>query len=364
MQKLYSLPKAELLCNSGSNVISIHQGVQEREQLAQLHVLTIIEPTLDRNPVVNLEPERLRGVVYDDGMAHVAPKHREVLQVVAVHAHTRVSEDAVANQAALRVQNVEQLLGVDALGRREHNHLKLLRHLLHERVQSRPPPHVDLVFLVVEVHWEGEVYLGCVVVAGWAGGAILLQAGVHQRLVQVQHQRYPRCAARLGRQQDGARELHALLQRWELLDEKVWIKLVFLFFLLLLQLEAAALVDIVNVLTRQPTCLRLQNCARLLRGFHLPQPVRRLRRLHLRLRRALARLLTPAALALLGSAQPLGVRRGTHGQPRRALHLPLRVDRLCFSFGQVLEGGGVEVTGGHGIDGVLVECSLICTLSC
>jgi hypothetical protein len=48
---------------------------------------------------------------------------------------------------ACRVNDVEQLLCVDALAGGEHDHLKQLRHPLHEGVQVRPLLHVDQVLL-------------------------------------------------------------------------------------------------------------------------------------------------------------------------------------------------------------------------
>ncbi len=40
----------------------------------------------------------LRGVVNDEGVSQVAPKERQILQIVALHKQTGVPVDAVANQ--------------------------------------------------------------------------------------------------------------------------------------------------------------------------------------------------------------------------------------------------------------------------
>lgn len=54
----------------------------------------------------------LWAVVDDGAAAQVPAQHAEVLEVVALHHHAAVPVDAVADEGALRVQDVEQLLSI------------------------------------------------------------------------------------------------------------------------------------------------------------------------------------------------------------------------------------------------------------
>eukprot|EP00966_Prymnesium_polylepis_P131628 3044482-Prymnesium_polylepis.1 len=69
----------------------------------------------------------------------------------------RVAEDAVLDPLALRVDDGEELVGVDLLRRGEDDDLEHLGHLLHEVVHVRPLAHEDLVVDRVEVHREDNV---------------------------------------------------------------------------------------------------------------------------------------------------------------------------------------------------------------
>ena len=74
-----------------------------------------------------------------------------------------------------------------------------------------------LVLLVLEHNGKGEV-----------GVVELLEAAVHQGLVQVEHQRELWAAPRLERQSRMA-AAHLRGQRWEVLDEEVRVKLLPMF---------------------------------------------------------------------------------------------------------------------------------------
>lgn len=82
---------------------------------------------LDGDPVVELEAERLRGVVHYARLREVAAEHLQVLEVVALDEHARVAEDAVLDPPSLRVDDREQLVGVHLLRRREDDDLEELR---------------------------------------------------------------------------------------------------------------------------------------------------------------------------------------------------------------------------------------------
>lgn len=272
------LPEIELIGYQGPDVFHPHQAFQKWEQGEQLLVRAVVEPAFDGDPVVHLEPKRLqkqrgalaprrrpwvhlesgararggdgschlRGVVDDDDPGQIAAENREVLHVVPLHEEARLAVDAVAEELPLRVQDVEQLLGVDALAGREDDDLEEARHPLHEVPQMRAAAHVDGVLSEIELDREREVRI--------AAG---LERGMHQRLcpgddskmkhcrargtgrsawhgragwalltVQIQHEGRRRATPSLLGQQHGAEGGDDGRQLGQILDERVGIKVV------------------------------------------------------------------------------------------------------------------------------------------
>ena len=83
----------------------------------------------------------------------------------------------------LRVQDVEQLFGIDLLRGCEHNHLKEGRTTLQERLQVRAPPDMNSVAALIEGHREREVGRICAV-----------ECAVHKGLIQVQDLQVQQCS--------------------------------------------------------------------------------------------------------------------------------------------------------------------------
>mmetsp|Transcript_29128 Transcript_29128/g.61565 ORF Transcript_29128/g.61565 Transcript_29128/m.61565 type:complete len:205 (-) Transcript_29128:1306-1920(-) len=151
------LVKLELLDDARPHVLLLGQLLQKGDQLGQLRVLLVVEPTLDRHAVAQLKGKRLWAVVDDDGVLQVAADHREVFQVVPFDEHAAVAEEPVPDEPPLRVQNVQQLLRIHLLRRREDHHLKQFLHLLQKVDGSRAHVDVDVVPVLPQVHGEGEV---------------------------------------------------------------------------------------------------------------------------------------------------------------------------------------------------------------
>ena len=65
----------------------------------------------------------MRGVVHDDGLGEVPAQDAELLDVVATHTHTVLPEQAMANQLARAVQQVQQLVRIHLGGGSEEDDL-------------------------------------------------------------------------------------------------------------------------------------------------------------------------------------------------------------------------------------------------
>ena len=99
----------------------------------------------------------MRRVVDEHRLAHVAAENVEVFEVVAINVEAGVAEKAIADVATLGIEQVQQLLCIDLLARREDSHLKLSRNPLQKLVQMRPLAHVNLVIRTVEGDREGHI---------------------------------------------------------------------------------------------------------------------------------------------------------------------------------------------------------------
>lgn len=76
----------------------------------------------------------LRAVVHDCAAAQVPAQHTQVLEVVALNHHAAVTVDAVPDEGAVGVQDVEQLLSINL--RKQHTSQKSGQ-CMHGRLQSR-----------------------------------------------------------------------------------------------------------------------------------------------------------------------------------------------------------------------------------
>eukprot|EP00287_Rhodomonas_sp_CCMP768_P018254 CAMPEP_0202825404 /NCGR_PEP_ID=MMETSP1389-20130828/13016_1 /ASSEMBLY_ACC=CAM_ASM_000865 /TAXON_ID=302021 /ORGANISM="Rhodomonas sp., Strain CCMP768" /LENGTH=415 /DNA_ID=CAMNT_0049498633 /DNA_START=71 /DNA_END=1320 /DNA_ORIENTATION=+ len=149
-----ALVELELVLDVRPHVLNASEGLEEGEELEETLVLGVAEPALDRDPVGQLVAEGLRGVVDDGDLGEVTAQHRQVLDVVVVDEDAGVAEDAVADELAVGVDHVEELVRVDLLRRREHNQLELVRQPLQKLDAVRPDLHPDRVILVLHRNIE------------------------------------------------------------------------------------------------------------------------------------------------------------------------------------------------------------------
>lgn len=71
--------------------------LEEGQQVEQLPVAAVHEPAFDGDPVLQLVPKGLRGVVHDHCLAEVPAQDGQVLDVVAVHKETMLTEQSTIN---------------------------------------------------------------------------------------------------------------------------------------------------------------------------------------------------------------------------------------------------------------------------
>lgn len=139
------LPAAELLSHKLADVGNVVEGPQEPLQLQQLPVGRVIEPALDGDAVIDLVTKRVRAVVDQDHLLHVALTDVQVLEVVALHRQTGLAEYSVLDVLALRIDAIEQLVGVDLLAGGEDDDLELSVDSLKELLKIGALPYVDAV---------------------------------------------------------------------------------------------------------------------------------------------------------------------------------------------------------------------------
>lgn len=118
----------------------------------------------------------LRRIIYDDGFGEVPAQYRQILDVIPVNTNAVLPKQPVFDPFPIRIQQIQQLVGVDPLGSREQDDLEHLRHLLHEFPEKRPGSHVHSVRTVLEQDRKAET-----------GVRQFLQTAMDQSFVQVQY---------------------------------------------------------------------------------------------------------------------------------------------------------------------------------
>mmetsp|Transcript_19442 Transcript_19442/g.74564 ORF Transcript_19442/g.74564 Transcript_19442/m.74564 type:complete len:230 (-) Transcript_19442:722-1411(-) len=167
------------------------QVPQEAAEAGQLVVRLVVEEGRARQGVLWVQEVGRRTVVHDDGPPLVPAQQRHVLDVVTLPQHAALSEEAVGDERPAGVEAVEQRVGVVVHAGGEHDHLKVARHHLHEVHQPRPGHHMHGMHGRSKAHGDNEV-------CACHG----LEVGMHQRLVQVQHQaHFALVLGKRGRQQ-------------------------------------------------------------------------------------------------------------------------------------------------------------------
>jgi hypothetical protein len=126
--------------------------------------------------VVRLEHVRERRVIDDEDILHAPPEVREILDVVAVVLHARLTEQTRLDHSAA-VENVQQRVGILAERRGEDDDLELLSDDSQEVIDARSFSHVDPVDDVLELDRDDEV-----------GVRDRLEGGVDERLIEIQHE--------------------------------------------------------------------------------------------------------------------------------------------------------------------------------
>lgn len=91
----------------GVNAHPLHELLEKRYQFDKFNIVLVIEPRLDGYAVVELIAERLRTVVDDDRTRHVSPQDRQVLDVIAVHAHAVLAEQPMSKASFIQQQRVQ-----------------------------------------------------------------------------------------------------------------------------------------------------------------------------------------------------------------------------------------------------------------
>lgn len=94
--------------------------------------------------------KRLWRIIDNDGLRQVPAQDREIFDVVPVDAHAVFPKEAVLDPLPLRVQQVQQLVGVHSFRRGKQYDLEHLRHFFHEFLEKRASAHVDRVRAVLE----------------------------------------------------------------------------------------------------------------------------------------------------------------------------------------------------------------------
>mmetsp|Transcript_16022 Transcript_16022/g.38273 ORF Transcript_16022/g.38273 Transcript_16022/m.38273 type:complete len:599 (-) Transcript_16022:236-2032(-) len=150
-----------------------------------------------------MEDVRARGVVNNDGLRQVAVQQAQVLDVVALVVDAGLAEQPGAD-GLVRVEEVEEGVGVLVEGGGVHDDLVVLGHLDEELVDARPLHHVHEVDDVLDLDGDDEV--------GAGDGP---EAGVDQRLVEVEDEALlPEVVGMVRRE-----ELHLVLGRGVLVQD-------------------------------------------------------------------------------------------------------------------------------------------------
>mmetsp|Transcript_12475 Transcript_12475/g.31418 ORF Transcript_12475/g.31418 Transcript_12475/m.31418 type:complete len:325 (+) Transcript_12475:207-1181(+) len=150
---------------------------QDGQDLHQLLVVQVVNKGADGHGVLRLKHVRVRGVVHDDDVLQFATEAFQVLDVVALKGCARLAEQAVLDVPQL-VHLVHQRVRVLAQARGEYHHLKDGCNARHKLLEEGALLHVHVDALAIDFHGDDVV---CV--------RDRLEGAVHQRLVQIQHER-------------------------------------------------------------------------------------------------------------------------------------------------------------------------------
>ena len=170
---------AKVLADNGSDVVGSENLSQKSQQLEELRVRIVVEPALNGDAIVNLVPVRVGRIIDEDSPREVSSQHGQVFEVVALHKQAGLAKEAVLDVLVLGVEQVEKHVGVDFLRCRKDDDFKRARNGFEKVVEVGPLPDVDVVHGPVERDGEDEV--------GLFNG---LDCAVHERLVQVEDQRW------------------------------------------------------------------------------------------------------------------------------------------------------------------------------
>ena len=185
------------------HVIDGAYALEEGPDLIQLAILRIVNKRRAVNSIFRMEDVRARGVVNNDGLRQVAVQQAQVLDVVALVVDAGLAEQPGAD-GLVRVEEVEEGVGVLVEGGGVHDDLVVLGHLDEELVDARPLHHVHEVDDVLDLDGDDEV--------GAGDGP---EAGVDQRLVEVEDEALLPVVVGMVRRE----ELHLVLGRGVLVQD-------------------------------------------------------------------------------------------------------------------------------------------------
>lgn len=160
----------------GDDIVTLGEGVQDREHLKELSVGGVIEPADNWQSIFRLENVRVRGVVNDYTVGEFSPKLGKILDVIAIVLHACLTEEALVNPA-MRVEDIQQ--GISILGQTcgEDNHFKLLSNGLQELIHAWSLENVHMVNFSLEFDGQYKVSV-----------RNRLEGAVDKGFIQVQHE--------------------------------------------------------------------------------------------------------------------------------------------------------------------------------
>lgn len=162
-----------------SAIVNLRQLYKKRYQVPQLRVSRIIVPGDDGDSLLRHEHVCGRGVVQDDGVLGAAADLRHILGEHPVHVGAVLSEEPHGT-VSVGVHQIHKWISILRETRRENDHLIVLGHDLKEVVDAGSLLDVDVARRALYLNWDDEV-----------GVAYLVELTMHQRLIQVEHERLP-----------------------------------------------------------------------------------------------------------------------------------------------------------------------------
>jgi hypothetical protein len=134
------------------------QVLEDRDEIEQLIVVGVAEPTADGHRMLWVEDITRRRVVDDDGLLKITPDLTQILDIVALVVITALPEEPMMHDL-MNIQLVEE--GVAVFGHRcgEHYDLVNLAHAFEKGIHARPFYDVDVVILTFNLNGDREICL-------------------------------------------------------------------------------------------------------------------------------------------------------------------------------------------------------------